>query len=69
MRDRKWTRRDVLKTSTALAAGALFADPVTAAAPTPTGVTYIYDIAGTSEVVSRLANVFDAWPHVTAPGL
>lgn len=37
--------------------------------PTPTGVTYIYDIAGTSEVVSRLSNVYDAWPHVTAPGL
>jgi hypothetical protein len=37
--------------------------------PAPTGVTYIYDIAGTSEVVSRLAAVFDAWPHVTAPGL
>ncbi|MHB8613212.1 MAG: hypothetical protein ACYDAL_12395 [Candidatus Dormibacteraceae bacterium] len=31
--------------------------------PTPTGVTYIYDIAGTSEVVSRLANVYDNWPH------
>jgi hypothetical protein len=37
--------------------------------PTPTGVTYIYDIAGTSEVVSRLSAVFDAWPHITAPGL
>jgi len=37
--------------------------------PTPTGVTYIYDIAGTSEVVSRLSAVFDAWPHMTTPGL
>jgi len=37
--------------------------------PTPTGVTYIYDIAGTSEVVSRLAAVFDAWPHTTPVGL
>jgi hypothetical protein len=37
--------------------------------PAPTGVTYIYDIAGASEVVSRLAAAFDAWPHVTAPGL
>jgi hypothetical protein len=37
--------------------------------PAPTGVTYIYDIAGTSEVVSRLSNVYDAWPHVTAAGL
>ena len=35
----------------------------------PTGVTYIYSIAGTSEVTSRLASVYDAWPHVTAPGL
>ena len=37
--------------------------------PTPTGATYIYDIAGTSEVVSRLAAVFDAWPHSTPAGL
>jgi hypothetical protein len=37
--------------------------------PTPTGVTYIYDIAGTSEVVSRLSNVYDNWPHSTPPGL
>jgi hypothetical protein len=37
--------------------------------PTPTGVTYIYSIAGTSEITSRLASVSDAWPHVTAPGL
>ena len=36
---------------------------------TPSGVSYIYDIAGTSEVVSRLAGVTDAWPHTTAPGL
>src|SRR5260221_8054186 len=39
MRNRKWSRRDVLKTSTALAAGALFAEPVRAAAPPPTTVT------------------------------
>jgi hypothetical protein len=37
--------------------------------PAPTGVTYIYDIAGTSEVASRLSAVDDAWPHTTAPGL
>jgi hypothetical protein len=37
--------------------------------PAPTGVTYIYNIAGTSEVVSRLSAVYDAWPHSTAPGL
>src|SRR3979409_2289523 len=39
MRDQKWTRRDVLKTSTGVAAGALFAEPVQAAAPPPTAVT------------------------------
>jgi hypothetical protein len=37
--------------------------------PAPTGVTYIYSIAGTSEITSRLATVSDAWPHVTAPSL
>ena len=37
--------------------------------PQPTGVTYIYSIAGTSEITSRLASVNDAWPRVTAPGL
>jgi hypothetical protein len=35
--------------------------------PTPTGVTYIYDIAGASEVTSRLSSVNDAWPHYSAP--
>src|SRR5262250_484488 len=39
MRDRQWSRRDVLKTSTGLAVGALFAEPVRAAAPPPTTVT------------------------------
>ena len=39
MRNRKWTRREVLKTSTAVAAGTLFAEPVRAAAPPPTSVT------------------------------
>ncbi len=39
MRDRNWSRRDVLRTSTALAASALFAEPVRAAAPPPTSVT------------------------------
>jgi iron(III) transport system substrate-binding protein len=39
MRNRKWTRRDLLKTSTALAAGVLFAEPARAAAPPPTSVT------------------------------
>jgi hypothetical protein len=35
----------------------------------PSGVTYIYSIAGASEITSRLASVYDAWPRVTAPGL
>ena len=35
----------------------------------PTGVTYIYSIASSSEVTSRLAYLYDAWPRVTAPGL
>jgi Calcineurin-like phosphoesterase len=39
MRDRKLSRRDVLKTSTALAAGAVFAEPFNAAALEPTAVT------------------------------
>jgi hypothetical protein len=39
MRNRKWSRRDVLKTSTAFAAGVLFAEPVRAAAPPPSSVT------------------------------
>jgi iron(III) transport system substrate-binding protein len=39
MRDRRWTRREVLKTSTAVAAGVMFAEPTRAAAPPPTGVT------------------------------
>jgi hypothetical protein len=37
--------------------------------PTPTGQTYIYSIAGLSEITSRLASMYDAWPKVTAPGL
>jgi WD40-like Beta Propeller Repeat len=37
--------------------------------PQSTGVTYIYSIAGASEVTSRLASVSDVWPHVTAPAL
>jgi iron(III) transport system substrate-binding protein len=39
MRDRNWSRRDVLKTSAGLAAGALFAEPARAAAPPPASVT------------------------------
>src|SRR5215470_9702213 len=39
MPKRHWSRRDVLKTSTAFAAGVLFAEPVRAAPPPPTSVT------------------------------
>jgi len=39
MRDRRWTRREVLNTSTSVAAGVLFAEPTRAAAPPPTSVT------------------------------
>jgi hypothetical protein len=37
--------------------------------PTPTGATYIYSIAGASEITSRLSAVHDVWPRVTAPAL
>ena len=39
MRDRKWSRRDLLKASTASAAGLLFAEPLKAAAPPAAEVT------------------------------
>jgi iron(III) transport system substrate-binding protein len=39
MRDRRWSRRDLLKVSTASVAGVLFAEPVKAAAPAPEEVT------------------------------
>jgi WD40 repeat protein len=37
--------------------------------PQLTGVSYIYDIAGGTEVTSRLSAAYDAWPHSTPPGL
>jgi iron(III) transport system substrate-binding protein len=39
LRNRKWSRRDVLRASTISAAGLLFAQPLRAAAPPPTAVT------------------------------
>src|SRR4051794_5057266 len=39
LRDLRWSRRDVLKASTASAAGLIFAQPARAAAPPPTAVT------------------------------
>jgi len=34
--------------------------------PERTGVSYIYDIAGGTEVISRLSAVYDAWPHTSS---
>src|SRR6201982_2063752 len=72
MRNRHWSRRDVLKTSTALAAGALFAEPIRAAPPPPTSVTpelieaarkegkLSYYSALELNVAERLAKAFEA---------
>src|ERR1700687_2436569 len=72
MRERKWTRRDMLKTSTALAAGVLFAEPVRAAPPPPASVTpalidaarkegkLAYYCALELNVGERLAKAFEA---------
>lgn len=37
--------------------------------PLPSGVTYIYSIAGGSEVTARLSSVLDAWPRSSTPGV
>src|SRR5580704_1538908 len=72
MRVRKWSRRDILKTSTALAAGALFTEPACAAAPAPATVTpelieaarkegkISYYSALELNVAERLAKAFEA---------
>jgi iron(III) transport system substrate-binding protein len=78
MRDRKWSRRDVLKVSAESAAGALFAEPVRAAAPPPTAVTPALIEAARKEgkvsfytalelnTAERLARVFEAkYPGIT----
>src|SRR6201987_21115 len=39
MRKQQWSRRDLLKASTAFAAGTVFPDPLKPAAPPPTSVT------------------------------
>src|SRR5260221_1372614 len=77
MRYRGWSRRDVLKTSTGLAASALFAEPARAAAPPPTGVTPGLVEAARKEgklsyycplelnVAARLARTFEArYPRI-----
>lgn len=78
MRNRKWTRREVLKTSTAVAAGVLFAEPVRAAAPPPSSVTPALIEAARKEgkvsyysalelnVAERLGKAFEAkYPGIT----
>ncbi len=72
MRDRKWSRRDVLKVSAASAAGTLFAEPLKAAAPPPTAVTPALIEAARKEgkvsyysalelnIAERLAKTFEA---------
>ena len=72
MRRSQWTRRDLLKTSTALAAGVLFAEPLKAAAPPPSAVTPALIEAARKEgkvsfytaielnVAERLGKVFEA---------
>src|SRR5437763_2630256 len=78
MRDRNWSRRDVLKTPTALAAGALFAEPARAAAPPRAAVTPELIEAARNEgnvsyysalelnVAKRLGKAFEAkYPGIT----
>jgi len=72
LRRYQWTRRDLLKTSTALAAGVLFAEPLKAAAPPPAAVTPALIEAARKEgkvsfytaielnVAERLGKVFEA---------
>jgi iron(III) transport system substrate-binding protein len=68
----QWTRRDLLKTSTALAAGVLLAEPLKAAAPPPSTITPALIEAARKEgkvsfytaielnVAERLGKVFEA---------
>ena len=72
MRSRKWSRREVLRSSTGLVAGVLFAEPVRAAPPPPTSVTPALIEAARKEgkisyysalelnVAERLAKTFEA---------
>src|SRR5260370_8208371 len=72
MRDRKWSRREVLAASTALAAGTLFAAPLRAAPPPASAVTPALSEAARKEgkvsfysalelnVGERLAKTFEA---------
>jgi iron(III) transport system substrate-binding protein len=78
MPDRSWTRRDLLKASTASVMGLLFAEPLTAAAPSATEVTPALVEAARKEgklsfysalelnTAERLARAFEAkYPGIT----
>jgi iron(III) transport system substrate-binding protein len=78
MRHRRWSRRDLLRGSTALALGTLFAEPLRAAAPPATGVTPDLIAAARKEgklsyysalelnVAERLAKAFEAkYPDIS----
>src|SRR6202000_3104852 len=78
MKIRKWSRRDVLRTSTALAATALFAEAARAALPPPSSVTpelieaarkegkVSYYSALELNVAERLGKAFEAkYPGIT----
>ena len=78
MRSRKWSRRDLLKGSGALATAALFAEPTRAALPPPTSVTpelieaarkegkISYYSALELNVAERLGKAFEAkYPGIT----
>jgi iron(III) transport system substrate-binding protein len=78
MRDRKWSRRDVLKSSAALTATTLFAEPAKAALPPPASVTpelieaarkegkISYYSALELNVAERLGKAFEAkYPGIT----
>ena len=72
MRDRQWSRRDLLKASTASAAGVVFAEPLRAAAPPAADVTPALIEAARKEgklsfysalelnIAERLARTFEA---------
>jgi iron(III) transport system substrate-binding protein len=72
MKDRRWSRRDLLKASTASIAGLVFAEPVRAAAPPPSEVTAALIEAARNEgkvsfytalelnTAERLARTFEA---------
>jgi iron(III) transport system substrate-binding protein len=77
MRDGKLSRRDMLKASTMLAAGAVFAEPLTAAAPEPTPLspaliqaaykegTLAFYTAMEIPVAERLSKAFEAkYPRI-----